>query len=665
MATNPLNYVQQPIATAATGTTTGTTTGGNGATGATGPQGIQGIQGAQGPAGSNTGFTGATGLSGLTGATGVQGATGVAGAPGGLTGPTGATGVKGATGVNGITGATGAIGTTGVTGATGPTGAQGATGVGVTGMTGATGVSGPTGAQGATGVGVTGISGATGVQGATGPTGAQGATGVGVTGITGPTGAIGPTGAQGPTGIGVTGISGATGTQGATGVQGVTGVQGPTGVVGITGVQGPTGVQGASGVGGTIQTTGPLYSRLVKNTASAISVTTDTKWIGPDVFNVKDYGAIGNGSTDDSSAIQSAVNAAVTNGYGCVYFPQGKYYIGTTITKDIGAANIVFKGEGYSSVLQLQNAIGVFAITQNISITCSFIDLRIIANSADATATAISLINNNTGNDGHDTMMLYMSGVTIGRGSSNFLKGLTLTRIHNATIIGCFFDSSSDGATGYAIQILVASVNLSISGCNINGWNRGLSCEVYQEGVMVCNTYIITALYGIYLKQTYNSIRTSYLTLSGVHVDARGSNCECVHLENVEGIFITACYLTVGAETAAGNAAIVGEQIAGAQIIGCKFNLNANYGIALTNPATAYNDCNGNSIGCIGVQVIGNSFEGAPTYTVWLQSLCMSCIVQNNSHYYRCASPNTVQMTVVAFGALDSTGGTRGNIVQT
>lgn len=41
------------------------------------------------------------------------------------------------------------------------------------------------------------------------------------------------------------------------------------------------------------------------------------------VINVKDYGAVGNGTTDDTSAIQSAINASTTN--GVVYFPDGTY----------------------------------------------------------------------------------------------------------------------------------------------------------------------------------------------------------------------------------------------------------------------------------------------------------------------------------------------------
>lgn len=41
-------------------------------------------------------------------------------------------------------------------------------------------------------------------------------------------------------------------------------------------------------------------------------------------YNVKDYGVIGDGTTDDTTAINSALTAATTNG-GIVFFPQGRY----------------------------------------------------------------------------------------------------------------------------------------------------------------------------------------------------------------------------------------------------------------------------------------------------------------------------------------------------
>jgi polygalacturonase len=47
------------------------------------------------------------------------------------------------------------------------------------------------------------------------------------------------------------------------------------------------------------------------------------------VFNVRDYGAAGNGSTIDSPAIQSAIDAAYAAGGGTVHVPAGLYKIGS------------------------------------------------------------------------------------------------------------------------------------------------------------------------------------------------------------------------------------------------------------------------------------------------------------------------------------------------
>lgn len=45
------------------------------------------------------------------------------------------------------------------------------------------------------------------------------------------------------------------------------------------------------------------------------------------VFNVKHYGATGDGTTDDATAIQAALVAAMVHGFGTVYFPRGAYLV--------------------------------------------------------------------------------------------------------------------------------------------------------------------------------------------------------------------------------------------------------------------------------------------------------------------------------------------------
>lgn len=56
-----------------------------------------------------------------------------------------------------------------------------------------------------------------------------------------------------------------------------------------------------------------------------------------DWFNVQDYGAVGDGITDDTSAIQSTINACSSAGGGTVYFPAGIYIVGGALQNITGA----------------------------------------------------------------------------------------------------------------------------------------------------------------------------------------------------------------------------------------------------------------------------------------------------------------------------------------
>lgn len=64
----------------------------------------------------------------------------------------------------------------------------------------------------------------------------------------------------------------------------------------------------------------------------------DIDWkAGLDWFNVEDYGAVHNGSTDDTGAIQDAIDAAGAAGGGVVYFPAGIYIITGSLQTANGA----------------------------------------------------------------------------------------------------------------------------------------------------------------------------------------------------------------------------------------------------------------------------------------------------------------------------------------
>ena len=65
-----------------------------------------------------------------------------------------------------------------------------------------------------------------------------------------------------------------------------------------------------------------------------------------DIFNVKDYGASGDGKADDSEAVQKALSSAEANGGGIIYLPAGEYNI-TSLTEALNIPDkVIIAGDG-------------------------------------------------------------------------------------------------------------------------------------------------------------------------------------------------------------------------------------------------------------------------------------------------------------------------------
>jgi hypothetical protein len=120
----------------------------------------------------------------------------------------------------------------------------------------------------------------------------------------------------------------------------------------------------------------------------AVQTTVQTKL--RESVSVKDFGAVGDGVTDDTAAIQAAVDAVVAASGGKVFVPTGKYLVSSTIdlASWYGAPAIIFEGEGYGP----WNKDGVIATSEHASLFIVATDGFNVFNIASASQTVVQNI---------------------------------------------------------------------------------------------------------------------------------------------------------------------------------------------------------------------------------------------------------------------------------
>lgn len=81
------------------------------------------------------------------------------------------------------------------------------------------------------------------------------------------------------------------------------------------------------------------------------------------VYNVKDYGAVGDGTTNDTAAIQAAIDAAAAG--GTIMFPAGTYSVTTLVAQGVDRLNFV--GQGTPTIKARTGATILLAVTGDTS----------------------------------------------------------------------------------------------------------------------------------------------------------------------------------------------------------------------------------------------------------------------------------------------------------
>jgi hypothetical protein len=214
-----------------------------------------------------------------------------------------------------------------------------------------------------------------------------------------------------------------------------------------------------------------------------VSWTTQVKnepWV-----NVLSFGAKGDGTTDDSAAINAAINSIGAFG-GTVYFPgtaqlTPAVYLLNLLGIDIPCDNITLRGDGgvHSIIKMANSSAAVITISCNAHTDISIIDLGFEGNFINHAYTPATL---NTCINASDTVRLKVFGCRFhGYGDQtalSYAQVISLYTVKDAEIrnnefySNIAFEINMNGAVGVAITDNTFGVdNMSESRANVNWWD--------------------------------------------------------------------------------------------------------------------------------------------------------------------------------------------------
>lgn len=295
------------------------------------------------------------------------------------------------------------------------------------------------------------------------------------------------------------------------------GLKGPKGDTGGTGPRGPAGSDAsvtASSIAGAMGLSGlSAGDQIAVDTVGADGRPASWKKKARDVLNVKDFGAKGDGSTDDTAAIQAAIDYAVAAGRRSVYFPAGTYIVTSPLHAQVETGTTTVGGSTKSR----------YTYGMGLTLRGEQVGKTVLRKTGQATYT-IPANNNINGGSTVDTVLFFGGG----EGTGLYVSDLS---IENASTGECY----AIYATRARCVLERLNVCTNSHGIYLYGWLNNLTDIIItakEKGLWVANAtstvcnkvfaagcnnpyYLVSAYYSTLISCCADSCTGSIWTLKG------------------------------------------------------------------------------------------------------------------------------------------------------
>lgn len=203
---------------------------------------------------------------------------------------------------------------------------------------------------------------------------------------------------------------------------------------------------------------------------------------GSQIYNVKAYGAVGDGSTDDTSAIQSALTAAAGAGGGIVYLPEATYVV-SNITID---SYVELQGAGRGTQLLGKSGSSGYMIALTTPASSQQTAIRTLTLKPNTgTLGGIKLDNTGFGTS-IDPLHIVEDVVVLNAGGNSFYFDNSMRELR---VTGCY----SHYSTGYGFYVGAGCTDGRFIGCTvgpstthayeiIGNNNNFIGCKAFYAG---------------------------------------------------------------------------------------------------------------------------------------------------------------------------------------